>query len=325
MARDPDEPATDDNSRSPEPPAQPGSYQPIIPPASSFPGPAGDEAAPSMEHAWYPQSTGDLGAAGDTTTPARQASEAFPAHSEQPSFQQPPASPEAQAGQPSLPPGYYQPAAPGQAGAAATPAGADQYKPWHDLSLLGQAAGIAGLLLLISFFLPWFFSPAFTARNPLGLTTLPTISHSGWSAASGVPIFDASTSLMLFPHLWLVPLSALALIAVAVLLRMGRLSIRLASVLIVAPAFLALLIEFFFLIQVNSIESAFSLSQAGIIARQVAYGLSWGFWFAVIVTIAALGIGLFLFLQEYGLTRRALPGTQQAPGGPDQQGHPTAW
>lgn len=343
MAQNPDETPTQYGLPPQEPPpSQPDSYQPIIPPApySAVPaeGYVTPPVPPSPEQPWYSQSVEYQAPSGDTPTPASQENEPFPAAPggyppAQSGYYQPAASqPESTAGTtPTLAPNQQatgsslsSPARASIAGAAGAWAALAQQKPWQDLSLLGQAAGIGGLLLLIFFFCPWMFSPAFTATNPLGLRSFPTASHSGWSVANGVPIFDASTSLALFPHLWLVPLCALALIVMGVMVRMGRLSIRQASVLIVALALVALVVEFFFLIQVNSIEDAFATSQAGIISRQAAYGVSWGFWLGVIVTIVTLGIGLFLLLQEYGLTKRFGPRASTPGSGPDEQMRPTA-
>ncbi len=342
MARNPDETPTQYGLPPQEPPpSQPGSYEPTIPPAPYSTIPSEGSIPPSGEQPWqqpWSSQRADYQAAPEgMPAPESQENAPLSAPASQPPYQsgyyQPAASAPENTAAPTPTPAFNQqtsgrgpssPAQSGMAGAAGTWAALTQQKPWEDLSLLGQAAGIGGLLLLIFFFCPWMFSPAFAATNPLGIRSFPTASHSGWSVANGVPIFDASTSLALFPQLWLVPLCALGLIVVGVMLRMARLNIRQASVLIVALSFAALLVEFFFLIQVNSIEDAFSMSQAGILSRQAAYGVSWGFWLAVIATIATLGIGLFLLLQEYGLTKRIGPGAPTQRGRPDEQVRPTA-
>ncbi len=340
MAQDPDAPPTQYRLPRQGPPAQPEGYPslppatpegfPPIPPAPSFSVPGTGAAPPTPGRPWYPQRADDQSVSESITEPMPQTSPAASPPLERPSLYPPSSFPEAQESYTPPPSSYYQPApaAPaaraGTAGAQRAPAALSQPKIWRDLSVLMQGAGVAGLLLLLFFFLPWMFSPAFTANIPPGIRAYPTVTHSGWSVANGVPIFDASTQLSLFPHLWLVPLCALALIAVALLVRANHLSLRLASALIVSLAFLALLMEFFFLVQVNSIEGAFAVSQTGINTRQAAYGLSWGFWLAVIVTIVALGLGLFVLLQEYGLTRRLTPGASTSPGEPEQQMRPTA-
>lgn len=339
MAQDPDEAPTQYRLPHQEPPAQPEGYTsippaqpegyPPIPPAPALSHPGAAETPPPSApgQLWYSQAADSQAATEDMTAPMHPAGPAVPSSLERPGFSTPSPYPEAQESYPAPPVSYYQPTPPAssqRAGAPSVPAALSPQKIWHDLSMLMQAAGVAGLLLLIFFFLPWLFSPAFTANIPPGVRAFPTVTHSGWSVANGVPIFDASTSLALFPHLWLVPLCALALIAVGLLVRAGRLSLRLASLLIVALAFLALLMEFFFLVQVNSIEGAFAVSQTGINSRQAAYGLSWGFWLAVIVTVIALGLSLFVLLQEYGLTKRFTSGTPALRGGPEPPMYPTA-
>ncbi len=172
--------------------------------------------------------------------------------------------------------------------------------------------------MVIFFFLPWFYTPDFGRITALQSgNTIPTASHSGWSTAAGQRLFTNVPSLNLFPHLWLVLLGALALIAIAVLLGLRRISVRLAASLITLISLGALLLEFFFLIQASSIEGAVHASLNNSI-NQSLYGVSWGFWLAVIATIAALGVGIYMALEAFA------PGTfrrTHAAGSPGSAQH----
>ena len=196
---------------------------------------------------------------------------------------------------------------------------------WHDMGLLGQGAGVVGFLLLIFFFLPWFFTPDFTSGNISSKSTTPTVSYSGWHTASGLSLFDRTSSFTLFPHLWLVLICALALIVVGVLLGARRIGLRPAAILTSALALCALLLEFLFLIQANSIQAAVEFA-SGEKLNQTVYGVSWGFWLAVIVTIVGLGVGGFTLMQTYA--NRGTGSMPRVPGGsshrPGQYPYPTA-
>jgi hypothetical protein len=194
---------------------------------------------------------------------------------------------------------------------------------WRDLALLGQVSGIAGILMVIFFFLPWSYTPDFTA-NLSGKTTIPTVTHSGWQSAAGVQLFLNAPALNLFPHLWLVLLCALALIALAVMLGLHRIRVRTAALLISLISLGALLLEFFFLIQISSLGGAIRARLSNI-TNQSLYGTSWGFWLAVVATIAALGVGVYMLLEAFAPdTFRRRPRAPGMPGGPGQYPTPTA-
>lgn len=238
--------------------------------------------------------------------------------------------PEEQAGFPSSPPGgfpaprppedtptqqaNYPPAQP----PAQTPAqqerrpGASEEKA----SLAGQLAGMAGLLLLVCFFLPWSFTPDIRAATTQPSARIPTASHSGWSTANGLPLNGGATLFNLFPQLWLVLIGALALIAIAALLWLHRITQRLAAALITIISLFALLLEVLFLVQINSVQAAVPGR-----LNQTLYGVSWGFWLALVATLVALGIGASMLYQAYapGLERRSQ--TPRLPEG--QQPYPT--
>lgn len=194
---------------------------------------------------------------------------------------------------------------------------------WRAMGLLGQAAGIVGFLLLICFFLPWFFTPDFTSGSISGKSNAPTASYSGWHTASGLPLFDRTSSFTLFPHLWLVLVCSLALIALGVLLGARRIGLRPAAILTAALSLCALLLEFLFLIQANSIQTAVEFA-SGEKLNQTVYGVAWGFWLAVIATIVGLGVGGFSLLQSYtSAGTRNTPRTPGMPQHPGQHPYPT--
>ena len=176
---------------------------------------------------------------------------------------------------------------------------------------------MAGLLLLVCFFLPWSFTPDIRAATTQPSASIPTASHSGWSTANGLPLNGGATLFNLFPQLWLVLIAALALIAIAALLWLHRITQRLAAALVTTIALFALLLEALFLVQINSVQAAVPGR-----LNQTLYGVSWGFWLALVATLVALGIGASMLYQAYApdLQRRA-----QAPQLPEgQQPYPTA-
>jgi formate-dependent nitrite reductase membrane component NrfD len=130
-----------------------------------------------------------------------------------------------------------------------------------------------------------------------------------------LPIFDRTSSFDLFPHLWLVVLCSLALIALAALLGVRRIGQRTAALLTSAIAVFALLLEFLFLIQANSIQAAVE-SAAGEKVSQTLYGVAWGFWLVVATTIAIAGVGGFTLLRVYG------PGIRNTSHVPGSSGPP---
>ena len=218
--------------------------------------------------------------------------------------------------------GYTTPAAQGARDAAGARSTFNAQQFWRDLALLGQVSSIAGLIILIFFFLPWLYTPDFSA-NLSGKTTIPTVGHSGWRAASGVQLFSNVPAVNLFPHLWLVLLCALALIALGVMLGLHRIRVRTAALLISLISLGALLMEFFFLIQVTSLGSAIRIGLSSI-SNQTLYGASWGFWLTVVATIATLGVGVYMVLEAFAPDTLRRPRAPGMPGGPGQYPTPTA-
>lgn len=162
--------------------------------------------------------------------------------------------------------------------------------PWRP-GAPGVVALAEGLMLLGSFcFSPWFswsvlfelgpHTPA--SGGPRG--PLPTFSYSGWAMAQGIPIDGPYYAI--FEHLWLVPLAALALLALAWLQMQRLLPDRQATSALSALSALALLVELGFYLQVQGLQTLFG-DFAGL-------NVSWGFWGAIAITVVALVAGVAL-------------------------------
>lgn len=187
---------------------------------------------------------------------------------------------------------------------------------WRALGLSGQVALVAGLALLIAFFLPWFSMPDPIAglkvtANKAVVAVAQTARVSGWNtAANGLqtPLLgNGSCASCLTPHiniflsLWLVPLVALGLVAIAWLLARGSLWRRVASILACVTLLVALVLEAFFLLEVQSLQSYDEqvFQSAGQRLTGTAYSVAWGFWAALAVTGIALLVSGFLLLQRH--------------------------
>ncbi len=191
---------------------------------------------------------------------------------------------------------------------------------WRNLGLSGQVALVAGLVLCITFFLPWFSTPD-PLSSPAGgylvsstkktVTVAQTITLSGWNTAAGglrTPFFVSGScatcltpQVNIFLFLWLIPLAGLVLAWIAWLLGEGRLWRRMAAIMAVTTALVALVLEVFFLLEVQSLQSyseqVFQL--AGQRLTSTAYSVVWGFWAALAVTGVALLVSGFLLLQRH--------------------------
>jgi hypothetical protein len=320
----PNDPIPPDGGSPPgERPAQQGNRSPDEappqrqPPAQQRFSSAQPEGSPPREQASYPS--------GHPSSPPYPQQQNW--HSEPPEAQTPPS-----AQQPSAAPqpaaashsqyAHTQQQSPADATGAQAPTRAARAQTfWRELTLLGQVAGIAGLALFILFFLPWCFTPDTTAAATPITNQIPTSSHSGWATAAGLPILGGSVSFNLFPHLWLVLISALALMAIAALLGLHRINQHMAALLTTITALVALLLEVLFLVQINSFQGAID-DLAGGRLNQTLYGASWGFWLSLVATIVALGVGAYMLYQEYTLEAASKPHEPRLPG--NQQPTPTA-
>jgi hypothetical protein len=317
----PNDPSAPDGGPPPdEQPTRQGDYSPDEaptqwqPPAQRRFSPAQPENAPSREQASYPS-----GHPASSFYPQQQSRHSAPpdAQTAPTANQQPSAVPQAGAAGYSQ---YGQP--PADAAGARRPTRAARARTfWRELTLLGQVAGIAGLALFILFFLPWCFTPDTSAAATPITNRLPTDSHSGWASAVGLPLLGGAVNFNLFPHLWLVLISALALMVIAALLGLHRINQHMAALLTTITTLVALLLEILFLVQINSFQGAID-DLAGGRLNQTLYGASWGFWLSLVATIVALGVGAYMLYQEYAPGR---PNPSYQPGfPPGRQPTPTA-
>jgi hypothetical protein len=154
---------------------------------------------------------------------------------------------------------------------------------------LGQPGMIAlaeGAALICCFFFPWFSMLTLTSGNGPG--RFAPVSYSGWSIARGMPFFveGGPIRIALFVHLWLVPLTAVALLVIAWLCGQRRLSYHLASGAILALSALALLVELGYYVQVSSLGSVMANNPGA----NSPIGVLWGCWLAVGVNAVALAV-----------------------------------
>jgi hypothetical protein len=222
--------------------------------------------------------------------------------SQQPTYVQPPM-PQAYTPPPPAPATYTQYSSAPPAPTAA--AGSDFAAFWRRLGLAGQTAGVGGLVLFICFIFPWITSPNFA-----NLEDTSTDTHSGFGAASnGARVFFTGKSATLFPQLWLVFLGALALVALAWLIGQHRISSRLATLSIIAISGLSFLLELCLVIQTSSLQDSLHNPE------KTYYGTEWGFWLAVLTTLAVLGLAIFALVQERKALNPLAANPYQQPAG----------
>ena len=191
----------------------------------------------------------------------------------------------------------------------------------RNLGLGGQMILLAGLALVVAFFLPWFSTPDPTANATGGyiatatngvFTLAQTTSVSAWSAAAnGFPIpLPVGTAcgiscptfhISIFLSLWLIPGVGLVLIGIAWMMGRGLLWRRMAAIIACVALLVALTLEAFFFLEVQSLQSfdvQFFLSQNAQLMG-TAYGVVWGFWVAMGASGVALLVSGFLLLQRH--------------------------
>jgi lysylphosphatidylglycerol synthetase-like protein (DUF2156 family) len=163
---------------------------------------------------------------------------------------------------------------------------------WAKLGLPGQIALGAGLAALVCFSLPWYAAPD---RSKIINRMFHTAAHIGWSAAVRLSgIGPPPGSLDLFPQLWLIPLSALALLVTAWLAGQRRVAQRLAAGITLALSVLALLVELSFYLQIQALEGFFGVQEEeGSLILPPAYSVTWGFWVAVAVSAVAVAASIY--------------------------------
>jgi hypothetical protein len=131
---------------------------------------------------------------------------------------------------------------------------------WRALGGAGQVALLVSAALLLCFSLPWYSLPDYygVPRNPF-----PTLSATGWSTALGSPHTLWDSPLVLFPELWLVPLSALGLLGTVFLILRGRWPPQRAFSVLLAAAGVTLFAELGFFLEVQSLQAGFVHSLGG--------------------------------------------------------------
>ena len=180
-------------------------------------------------------------------------------------------------------------------------------------ALIALAEGLA--LLGLFCFSPWFSWQG--VNIGLGLIDTPAADHylrtlfrlhsySGWAMAQGIAIPEEPTPFLIY--LWLIPLIGVALVVLAGLLMQHLLSTRLALAAILTLSGLALLIEVVLYFQTRPFQQALD---GGGYDSSIAAGVSWGFWGAVAVNVAALVAEVTLFIRAGPRARPQATGAHQ--------------
>jgi hypothetical protein len=183
---------------------------------------------------------------------------------------------------------------------------------WRNMGLAGQVVLTFGLALIVAFFLPWFSAPgAYKVAANKTVTLTQSVLTSGWNtAANGLqtPLLgNGSCTSCLTPHvsiflsLWLVPLAALGLVTITWMLGRGLLWRRMAAILACVTLLVALALETFFLLEVQSLQNydVQVFQSAGQQLTSTAYSVAWGFWVTLALTGIALLMSGFLLLQRH--------------------------
>jgi hypothetical protein len=188
------------------------------------------------------------------------------------------------------------------------------------LGIPGLLSILAGLVICGSFLLPWLTATLIctdplcstsvikTLHFPAGSAASPTgfsIASGRFALNTGGPVGNIHESFT-FLMLWLVLLAGLLLIALPVLMALGRVDAKRTQVSLLVIGLIALAVE---VVYGLSAASALPQTRAGVAAllnglavssgRQAAFtfstGPGLGFWVAVAATLAAIGISLYGF------------------------------
>jgi hypothetical protein len=182
--------------------------------------------------------------------------------------------------------------------------------PWlRKLAHPALGALAEGVVLICCFSLPWFSMLTPLVGNGSGGNGPGDggpgpffASYSGWSIARGMPITpNGPTRIALFVHLWLIPLTAGALLVVAWLSVQRRLPPRLATGAILACSVLGLLIALGYDVQVTSLAPAL----AGNPDAPSPIAVAWGCWAAIGVNAVAIAASANALKPSRALTTAA--------------------
>jgi hypothetical protein len=151
----------------------------------------------------------------------------------------------------------------------------------------GIIALAEGLALAVCFSLPWFSFPFAVPANQRGVFLSTTNQYSGWDTAIGLPE-GPNYRFAIFAHLWLIPVTAVALLVVAWLYWHRRVTARLVLGSVLALSVLALLIAAGFYWQIASLNVISSGD------RGPQYIVLWGCWVAMCVNVVAGAACIYL-------------------------------
>jgi hypothetical protein len=255
-----------------------------------------------------------------------------------------PSQPQGYPQQPPPPTTYPQYGAPSPYGSPPAGAGFDFNAFWKKLGLTGQICLIGGVVLFISFLIPWYGISDSCSGS--GCNGFPGESYS-WNAFSVIgnvaPNGNTGGESFGFPLILLVILASLALIALPIIGAMGKMAAKQVQLGILGAGGLALLLEIIFMIAAfNSFPKARDafkqlqqqIQQAGLnTSISLSIGPNFGFWLGLLATLAIVGAYVYFgYLKKPAMAGMPVgaysqpgqyPGQYSQPGQyPPQTGYP---
>jgi hypothetical protein len=171
---------------------------------------------------------------------------------------------------------------------AAMGAGFDFQGLWKKLGMTGQICAGGGLVLFLSFILPWFSVSSSCSGSFCSNVSNRSSSLSGFQTAGDGVGFGYSL-------LWLVLIISLALIALPIITALGKFAAQQGQMFILIAAGVAVLCEIVFMFTAFGAAKSAGLGSATFGDTTVNYssGPGFGFWLGFLATLAAGGVYVY--------------------------------
>jgi len=202
-------------------------------------------------------------------------------------------------------------------GPAPTGAGFDFNAFWKNLGTTGQVASISGLVLFISFLIPWFSLAGTCSGSLCGGVTDKSYTYNAFSIISTVQPANASETYS-FPLILVVILASFVLIALPIVGAMGKMVARQVQLFMLITAGVALLLEVIYMFTAFGAFPKETGSQTfQDTTVKFGAGPAFGFVIGLLATLAAGGVYVYFnYLKKPAVGSYAQPYQQpyQPPG-----------